>query len=218
MLIPDWVDAPGAVLERKATITVQDVDTAKHEVRGRVVPYEERVELVPGVWEEFAYGAFTRQATAPDSWPRVRLMYAHHQGMVPLGRATSLTETRSGLDAVFGVSQRVISETERGKEAWVGLEEGLLTEFSIGFRSVSKGGTEKVPVGRHGEVLLRRQRAHLAEVSLVPIGVYGESASVAGYRGAGHMTVAEIREIEGIDPPDPWAEERSRIAQWRSTF
>lgn len=208
--IPAAVDAPGAVLYRQQAVQVDDVDARKGQVFGTVVPYERRVELVTNIFEEFAPGAFSVQASAPDQWSRVKLLIGHDKGGVPLGRAMDMREG-DGLQCRFQMNMRMVNETERGREAWLALENGDLDEFSVGFRSVTRTGTITKALGA-GQVLLRRVKAHLAEVSLVPYGAYGREAAVLSVRD-GVMSPEEVRALE----TDPWAEERSRLAALRST-
>lgn len=182
-IIPPGIDSPGATLVRRERVKVDDADLKRGLIHGQVVPYEERVELIPGVWEEFAHDTFARQAAAPDSWARVKLLFGHDDGQVPLGRLTNLTETRTGAEATFQANMRMMQETPRGQEVWLGLDSGDLDEFSVGFQS-AKRGTSTIRL-KDGAVLLRRLRASLMHVALVPFGAYGRSAAVQSVRDAG---------------------------------
>jgi len=86
-----------------------------------------------------------------------------------LGRATLLKETDAGLYAEFK-----ISKTRAGDEALALVQDGALDQLSVGFMPIKN---KKRPDG-----VMERLKAHLAEVSLVTFGAYGEMASITGMR------------------------------------
>lgn len=212
--LPSTIDGDGILL-RTVPLEVSDMDERKGVIDVQAVPYDVEAELIPGVRESFAPGTFARQVGAPSSWARVKMLLGHADGQVPLGRAIGLTEVRAGLRGQFQLNMRLIRETERGREAWIALEDGDLDEVSVGFQSVRRGGTELRSLP-NGDRLLRRVKAHLSHLALVPVGAYGRDARVLSYRDAldsGVMTVEEVRAME----TDQWADWRSKINGWRGT-
>jgi hypothetical protein len=67
-----------------------------------------------------------------------------------------------------------ISKTEAGDEALELVRDGVLTNFSVGFQPLKDL--------RRKDGVVERVKAHLAEVSLVTFGAYGDAAAVAAVR------------------------------------
>jgi HK97 family phage prohead protease len=197
------IDGDGLLL-RAETLEVKDIDTRKGQVDVQLVPYDSRVELVPGIFEEFAPGAFERQVATPSAWARVKLLFGHEDVQVPLGRAIGLEERSAGLGGIFQMNMRLVHETERGRSVWLAMENGDLDEVSIGFQAGRRGGTEMSTVadGR----LLRRIRAHLSHLALVPVGAYGTGARVLAVRAA---------DASQPPPADVWQDWKAKIEALR---
>jgi len=148
---------------------------------GIAVPYNKEQRITSTMIEVFRKGVFSEVIKAPH---RVKLLRGHGENNV-LGRATLLRETDEGLYAEFK-----ISKTREGDEALELVKDGALDQLSVGFMPIkNKKRTDGV---------MERLKAHLAEVSLVTFGAYGELASVTGMReGQPHLTprLDEARKI-----------------------
>ena len=72
-------------------------------------------------------GAFTRTLADLNAVARVKILYQHNQEW-PIGVPTSMVDTAQGLEV-----EGRISETTLGKDAMVLLEDGVISELSIGF-------------------------------------------------------------------------------------
>jgi len=148
---------------------------------GIAVPYNKEQRITSTMIEVFRKGVFSEVIKAPH---RVKLLRGHGENNV-LGRATLLKETDDGLYAEFK-----ISKTREGDEALELVKDGALDQLSVGFMPIkNKKRTDGV---------MERLKAHLAEVSLVTFGAYGELASVTGMReGQPHLTprLDEARKI-----------------------
>jgi len=148
---------------------------------GIAVPYNKEQRITSTMIEVFRKGVFSEVIKAPH---RVKLLRGHGENNV-LGRATLLRETDDGLYAEFK-----ISKTREGDEALELVKDGALDQLSVGFMPIkNKKRTDGV---------MERLKAHLAEVSLVTFGAYGELASVTGMReGQPHLTprLDEARKI-----------------------
>ena len=148
---------------------------------GIAVPYNKEQRITSTMIEVFRKGVFSEVIKAPH---RVKLLRGHGENNV-LGRATLLKETDEGLYAEFK-----ISKTREGDEALELVKDGALDQLSVGFMPIkNKKRTDGV---------MERLKAHLAEVSLVTFGAYGELASVTGMReGQPHLTprLDEARKI-----------------------
>ena len=134
-------------------------------IYGIVVPYGKEQRINANLTEVFMPGAFAQQTRAAH---RIKLLVNHDLKM-PIGRATLLREDPAGLYGEFR-----ISDTNAGNEQLQLIEDGVIDHLSIGFATI-KNATR--PNGT-----IERQRAHLAEVSLVTFGAYGDAAAVSGVR------------------------------------
>jgi HK97 family phage prohead protease len=132
---------------------------------GIAVPYNKEQRITSTMVEVFRKGVFSEVIKAPH---RVKLLRGHGENNV-LGRATLLKETDDGLYAEFK-----ISKTREGDEALELVKDGALDQLSVGFMPIKN---KKRPDG-----VMERLKAHLAEVSLVTFGAYGEMAAITGMR------------------------------------
>ena len=80
-----------------------------------------------------------------------------------------LRETDQGLYAEFK-----ISKTREGDDALELVKDGALDQLSIGFMPIKNR--------KRSDGVIERLKAHLAEVSLVTFGAYGDMAAVTGVR------------------------------------
>lgn len=133
-------------------------------VVGIAVPYDIEQRISPTIVEVFRKGVFRDVTRAAN---RVKLLFQHKSDS-PIGRATMLEERDNGLYGEFR-----ISKTEAGDEALELIRDGVLTNLSVGFQPLKD---EK----RNGVV--NRMKAHLAEVSLVTFGAYGDAANIVAVR------------------------------------
>jgi HK97 family phage prohead protease len=97
----------------------------------------------------------------------VKLLY-QHKADAPIGRATMLEERDGGLYGEFR-----ISKTEAGDEALELIRDGVLSNLSVGFQPLKDEKREGI---------VNRLKAHLAEVSLVTFGAYGDAAAITAVR------------------------------------
>lgn len=133
---------------------------------GIVVPYDVEQRIHHGLTEVFRRGAFQR--VIPNAH-RVKLLVSHDAQALPIGRATLLREESSGLYGEFR-----ISKGSRSDDILELVRDGALSEFSIGFQPIKDN--------RRPDGVVERLAAHLAEVSLVTFGAYGQAAQVAAVR------------------------------------
>jgi HK97 family phage prohead protease len=111
----------------------------------------------------------------------VKLLF-QHKADAPIGRAVVLEEKEEGLYGEFRVSK-----TEAGDEALELVRDGVLSNLSVGFSPLRD---EK----RDGVV--NRIKAHLAEVSLVTFGAYGDKAGIVAVRNEiDKPNLASVQEI-----------------------
>ena len=136
-------------------------------IYGIAVPYDKEQRVGSDMVEVFRKGAFADIMKAAH---RVKLL-RNHDVNNPIGRATVLRETDEGLYAEFRVSK-----TREGDDALELVKDGALDQLSIGFQPIKNR--------KRGDGVIERLKAHLAEVSLVTFGAYGDAAAVSGVRSA----------------------------------
>jgi len=134
-------------------------------IYGMAVPYDKEQRIDGGTTEVFRKGAFADVIKAAH---RVKLL-RNHDMKNPIGRATLLRETDDGLYAEFKVSK-----TREGDDALELIKDGALDHLSIGFQPLKNR--------KRGDGVIERIKAHLAEVSLVTFGAYGDMAAISGVR------------------------------------
>lgn len=134
-------------------------------IAGIVVPYNVEQKINRSLTEIFLPGAFQAVTRAAH---RVKLLAGHDTNALA-GRGQLLKEEARGLYGEF-----YVSKTQRGDELLEQIADGSLDQFSVGF----------VPLkdNRRQDGVIERVRAHLAEVSLVTFGAYGEKAVVEAMR------------------------------------
>lgn len=142
-------------------------DTANERVIcGICVPYNVEQRIHAGLTEVFipgAFGAVTRAAH------RVKLLLGHDAKALPLGRAQLLREDANGLYGEFK-----ISKGSRNDDVLELVVDGALNQLSVGFMPLKDR--------RRADGVVERVKAHLAEVSLVTFGAYGEAAALTAVR------------------------------------
>jgi HK97 family phage prohead protease len=141
-------------------------DTDGRTICGICVPYDVEQRIHPTLTEVFRRGAFANVARAAH---RVKLLVGHDAQALPIGRATLLREDERGLYGEFRVSKG-----QRGDDILELVRDGALSQMSVGFQPLKDK--------RRSDGVIERLAAHLAEVSLVTFGAYGQAASVVGVR------------------------------------
>lgn len=161
-------------------------------IGGLVVPYDtptEIREMGGGYTEVFRPGAFAKSITERGS--KTKLLASHgQQNRLPIGKATNLVETRSGLNGEFYVSR-----TAAGDDVLELVRDGALDAFSVGFEPVKDQWSRD-------RQSVERVEARLWEVSLVAIPAY-EDALVTSLRSDGGVEESEEPGEEEEAPVEP---------------
>lgn len=153
-------------------------------IEGIAVPYLRRQRIDATLTEQFHPGAFDHQLRAAH---RVYFAREHmSQGGILIGKATELRSDAAGLWGAFRVSA-----TAAGDETLALIQDGVLSELSVGFRA------QKDHVEPDGTIT--RVRADLVEVSVVLAGAYGEAATIAAVRSAAQDGTTYKPEARRID-------------------
>ncbi len=145
-------------------LEIREEENGGRTIYGIAVPYDKEQRIGKDT-EVFRKGAFAEVIKAAH---RVKLL-RNHKSESPIGRATLLRETDEGRYAEFKVSK-----TREGDDALELVKDGALDQLSIGFVPIKNRKRE--------DGVIERIKAHLAEVSLVTFGAYGDYAMVDGVR------------------------------------
>jgi HK97 family phage prohead protease len=169
--------------EAELSLRADDPDGDGRTVIGRAVPYDVIVST-PDVGDEaFVQGAFARTITH-GKLSRVKLCVSHRRGE-PVGVCTRLDERADGLYGEWRVSR-----TSAGDDVLEQVRDSTLDELSIGF--MPEAGHRDRGAYVHTQV-------RLAEVSLVPWGVYGDAGAkvlaVRSLEPAGTPRLDSVAEI-----------------------
>jgi HK97 family phage prohead protease len=159
-------------------------------VEGIAVPYGRPQRIYEGLTEQFARGAFNHQLGAMH---RVHVAREHvAMGGSPIGRIVEARDDAAGL----WVRSR-ISATPTGDETLTLIEDGVLSELSIGFRQARPSWSRTLADG-----VIERVKADLTELSVVLRGAYGQKAKVTGVRAeqATTLTLDESRALAASIP------------------
>ena len=151
---------------------------------GLAVPWGEVVEVRdgpggPAYRESFQQGAFTR--TLAERGDRVKALVQHNRQLLPVGRATRLTETGRGLEVELRLSRTALAD-----EVLALVADGALDSLSIGFVPVTGGDQWN----RSRDTVTRTEVA-LREVSVVPDGAY-PGARIEALRSANPPLSVEL--------------------------
>lgn len=143
-------------------------DTEERTIVGLAVPYGQEIELTGNTKERFEAGAI-------QSVEDVKLFYGHEE---PIGKVLEGRDTDEGFEIVAR-----ISDTVRGNEVYVLLQDGVLNRFSVGFFPVKDR--------KEGQTIVR-ELVDLKEVSVVPFPAF-EGAKITEVRSE-----SETEEVEEV--------------------
>ena len=162
-------------------LEIREDENGGRTIYGIAVPYDKEQRISGDTTEVFRRGAFADVIKAAH---RVKLL-RNHDSKSPIGRATLLRETDEGLYAEFKVSR-----TREGDDALELVKDGALDQLSIGFMPIKNR--------KRTDGVIERLKAHLAEVSLVTFGAYGDLATVNGVRSQELMGTPRLDAAKAI--------------------
>lgn len=162
-------------------LEIREDENGGRTIYGIAVPYDKEQRVSGDTTEVFRRGAFADVVKAAH---RVKLL-RNHDSKNPIGRATLLRETDQGLYAEFKVSR-----TREGDDALELVKDGALDQLSIGFMPIKNR--------KRTDGVIERLKAHLAEVSLVTFGAYGDLATVNGVRSQESLGTPRLNAAKAI--------------------
>lgn len=166
----------------------------------RAVPYEYEIRsaqgLKPGEREVFSRGAFDTQIRTTSAPGRIKLTLAHPR---PDQRLTDslvgvLTSMEDRADGLYVEGRMATSSVANDTLALV--NDGVLDQVSVGFVPLNTRREQG-----DGYSILRRVRAHMDHLALLPAGAYGDQAKVLAVR----------EEADGEEPLGPTLADLRRL-------
>lgn len=163
----------------------------------RAVPYEYEIVsaqgLRPGEHEVFSRGAFETQVRTASAPGRIKLTLAHPRpgDVLTNSLVGVLTRMEDRPDGLYVEGRMATSSVANDALALV--NDGVLDQVSVGFVPLKTDREQG-----QGYTVLRRVRAHMDHLALLPAGAYGDQAKVLAVReetiSAG-PTLAELRQL-----------------------
>lgn len=166
----------------------------------RAVPYEYEIEsaqgLRPGEREVFTRGAFDAQVRTASAPGRVKLTLAHPRpgDVLTNSLVGVLTRMEDRTDGLYVEGRMATSSVANDALALV--NDGVLDQVSVGFVPLATKREQG-----DGFTVLRRVRAHMDHLALLPAGAYGDQAKVLAVREEPDEepdtpTLADLRQLQ----------------------
>lgn len=168
---------PTADQTRTFQARAESVDTERREIVGVGVPLEDRIQVYPGVYEEFA------QDCAFDEIDRAKLRIDH-------GTLAGVLAAHQRATGKLNVTLRA-SKVPAGDDALVLAKDGALDSFSIGFRTKDFDQIDN----EDGSITIRHTRVLVREFSLTATPYYPNALVTevrhTAHEGSTRMTATE---------------------------
>jgi len=150
-----------------SNIHLRELPDGTREFTGIAVPWDTDAHIRD--WFGDYYERFERGAVQDSD--DALIFWRHDE---PIGKLVRAEDVDEG----WQITGR-LSDTPRGNEGYQLLKDGVITELSIGFIAL-----EWREADEDGKRVLIRTKVHVREISLVPFGAFGQSATVSQVREA----------------------------------
>ena len=151
-------------------------ETGRREITGVAVPYGVAATVADGTSVIFQPGSLPVDGKAPR-------LFLYHDASMPVGIVTERVETQDGM--LFTAK---ISATTDGQNALIMLQEKVIDQVSVGVNPL------KFSYDEDGTMII--ESASWTELSLVPIGAFGDMANIATVAASIPQDDPEISTIE----------------------
>jgi HK97 family phage prohead protease len=158
------------------TLDAAQGDAPRRSISGTAVPYNVPAIVSDGTAVIFRPGSLPVTGKAPR-------LFMYHDASQPVGVVTERVDTEQGM--MFTAK---ISATTLGNDALVMASDGTIDQVSVGVNPV------KFSYDDEGTMVI--QEASWMELSLVPIGAFGDMANIATVAASIHQEPEEISTIE----------------------
>ena len=162
------------------TLDAAKGDAPRRTISGTAVPYNVPATVSDGTAVIFRPGSLPVEGKAPR-------LFMYHDASMPVGVVTERVDTEQGM--MFSAK---ISATSLGNDALVMAQDGTIDQVSVGVNPV------KFSYDEAGTMII--ESADWTELSLVPIGAFGDMANIATVAASIHQEPEEVVLNEEVVP------------------
>jgi HK97 family phage prohead protease len=162
------------------TVDAAKGDAPRRTISGTAVPYNVPATVSDGTAVIFRPGSLPVEGKAPR-------LFMYHDASMPVGVVTERVDTEQGM--MFSAK---ISATALGNDALVMAMDGTIDQVSVGVNPV------KFSYDDAGTMII--ESATWQELSLVPIGAFGDMANIASVAASIHQEPEEVVLNEEVTP------------------
>jgi HK97 family phage prohead protease len=147
-------------------------DAPRRTISGTAVPYNVPAVVSDGTSVIFRPGSLPVEGKAPR-------LFMYHDASMPVGIVTERVDTEEGM--LFSAK---ISASSQGQDAMIMLEEKVIDQVSVGVTP------EKFSYDEEGTMII--EKASWMELSLVPVGAFGDLANIVSVAASIHQEPEEV--------------------------
>jgi HK97 family phage prohead protease len=162
------------------TIDAAKGDAPRRSISGTAVPYNVPATVSDGTSVIFRPGSLPVEGKAPR-------LFMYHDASMPVGIVTERVDTEQGM--MFTAK---ISASSQGQDAMIMLQETVIDQVSVGVNPT------KFSYDEAGTMII--EAADWTELSLVPIGAFGDMANIASVAASIHQEPEEVVLNEEVVP------------------
>ena len=162
------------------TVDAAAGDTPRRTISGTAVPYNVPATVSDGTEVIFRPGSLPVEGKAPR-------LFMYHDASQPVGVVTERVDTEQGM--LFSAK---ISATTLGNDALIMAQDGTIDQVSVGVNPT------KFSYDEAGTMII--EAADWTELSLVPIGAFGDMANIATVAASIHQEPEEVVLNEEVVP------------------
>ena len=175
------------------TLDAAKGDAPRRTISGVAVPYNVPATVSDGTAVIFRPGSLPVEGKAPR-------LFMYHDASMPVGVVTERAETEEGM--MFSAK---ISATSLGNDALVMAMDGTIDQVSVGVNPT------KFSYDEEGTMII--ETADWMELSLVPIGAFGDAANITKVAASIHQEPEEVVLNEEVTP----VEENQKMSEVNET-
>ena len=175
------------------TLDAAKGDAPRRTISGTAVPYNVPATVSDGTQVIFRPGSLPVEGKAPR-------LFMYHDASMPVGVVTERVDTEQGM--MFSAK---ISATSLGNDALVMASDGTIDQVSVGVNPT------KFSYDEAGTMII--EAAQWTELSLVPIGAFGDMANIATVAASIHQEPEEVVLNEEVTP----VEEKPEMSEINET-
>jgi HK97 family phage prohead protease len=162
------------------TLDAAKGDAPRRSISGTAVPYNVPATVSDGTSVIFRPGSLPVEGKAPR-------LFMYHDASMPVGIVTERVDTEQGM--LFTAK---ISASSQGQDAMIMLQETVIDQVSVGVNPT------KFSYDEAGTMII--EAADWTELSLVPIGAFGDMANIATVAASIHQEPEEVVLNEEVVP------------------